>query len=252
MSAFRRYLDGVHDKFGYLATWLPDEALRLGDVGELQGLRFYPRTTLSALGISFQSRCGQGKADWDHTSGRDVSIEVAGNAVSASTGVTPAGGGAVVRLASRGAFAFQALACRTEAIEDMAHVASEVIYAYRAGAFPKDWVVIDRLVSAKGLALIISDSKTARVELTGTTAVGVMHSLADAQLGVQVHKWEGEVTKYVTRAHLTPMFGASRLSEHFLTGTKLKAVRNEMSTEAVPPSLVPITHAERLATGDAL
>jgi hypothetical protein len=215
MTAARRYLGKIHDKFDLLATWPLDERLQLGDVGMLTGGRFFLRTSLSALRIGFRARSSNGSSDWDHTSGADLSVEL------------QAGKDAIVSFGSSGAFLFQARAAATATIENMAEIGAEILYHYRAHAFERDWIVIDRLVTANSAMILSSESEKARVVLRASEVLVSVAALGDASLGIQIASTEGEVTRLIARGAITPMFGASRLSESLLRGTRVKPVRGD-------------------------
>lgn len=223
MSAVRQYLSGMHRKFSHLATWLPDEKLALGDVGILREGRFHLRTTLSALRITARSRSSTGSMSWDHTSGADLRVELkAGNEASSTTA-----GQAVISFGASGAFLFQARGVQTEVIENMTAVGAEILSAYRAHRFERDWVVIDRIVRAKSAVILLSESKKAHVELTASAALTSMASIGDTALGVEISRTEGEVTRFLMREDHTPLFGASRLHDLLFGPPRIEPVRSK-------------------------
>jgi len=246
----KRYLSGIHEKFGHLATWLPDDKLRLGDVGILEKGRFFRKTTLKALRIPFKRRLGNVGGDWDHSSGSDVSVDFGGKAESGAEGGP--GGRALVNLGSSGAFLFQALGCRSQTIEDMGRAGDEILLAFRAGDYEKNWVVIDRLVTARSATVVISDSATACVEFAGKAPITSVPALADASLGIKVEKWEGEVTRFVTATDLSPMFGASRLRAALFGQPRVDPLRaDEAIVDAEPKkagTLAAVTIEEQIGT----
>ncbi len=63
-AVYQQYTEELHDKFGYLATWLPGTKLKLGDVGILKRDRFEFVTTLNDLGLPFTIRDISGAADY--------------------------------------------------------------------------------------------------------------------------------------------------------------------------------------------
>jgi hypothetical protein len=223
MSAVKQYLTGMHRKFDHLATWLPNEKLAIGDIGILRDGRFYRRTTLLALRIRFEVRNSAGSADWDHTSGADLQVELsAGNE---SAGDTT--GHAVINFGAAGAFLFQARGVETETIDNMAAVSAEILSAHRAHRFERDWMVMDRIVRAKSAVILLSESKKARVVLAAPAALASMAALGDSALGVEIAGTEGEVTRFLMRDEHTPLFGASRLRDSLFGGPRVEPVRSE-------------------------
>jgi hypothetical protein len=235
----------MKEKFGHLATWLPDANLKLGDVGLLQDGRFFQKKTLEDLRIPFKTRAGSEGGDWDHSSGSDVKVNFAAEAKAGVPGVPS--GHAVVSFGSSGSFLFQAHDCRTETIENMAAVGDELVYAYRANAFDKSWIVIDRIVRAKSATVLISDSKTAEIELGADVPLTSLPSLADVSIGVKVRRWTGEVTRFVATASLTPLFGASYL--HGILTPRVDPIRGEEkagAADARAPVLGSVTVDDQL------
>ena len=242
MGAWTRYLQGIHDKFDHLATWLPDDMMCLGDVGVITGGRFFRKTTLETLRIRFNVRAGNAGGDWDHSSGSDVKVNFGANAQTSAPGTLA--GHAVVNFGSSGAFLFQALGCSTTTIEDMANVGDQIILAFRAKDYAADWIVIDRLVTARNITVLISDSEKSSIELGAKGALAALPSLADASLGISAEKWEGEVTRYVAKPGLTPMFGASHLHKSLFGKVTVNPFRSEDSgRETAPEKLTSVTVA---------
>src|ERR1700730_3965823 len=77
-SASKLYLKGVYSRFRYLATWLPNANLTLGDVGVQQGDAFKQMTTLKDLGIPFRVRKGANIVDFISESGVTLKTKAAG------------------------------------------------------------------------------------------------------------------------------------------------------------------------------
>lgn len=232
MSTKTSYLTGILTKFDHFATWLPDEKLFLGDVGELRNGRFHLQTTLERLKIRYAARSGGEGGDWEHSSGSDVSVDFSAHASLAVPG-SPAGA-ATLRFGSHGSFFFEAIGCSTSVIENMADVGDEVVLAWRARDYDRSWVTIDRLVTAKSATIVIADSDSAEVELSANAPLGSMKALADAKLGVSAKRWRGEITRFIAATGLTPMFGASRLHRRLLGGTTVETYRGEAELPGQP------------------
>jgi hypothetical protein len=56
------YLHEMHQRFGYLATWLPNAKLELGDVGVLRGEEFRQKDDTEGTWRAFHHTPGQGSA----------------------------------------------------------------------------------------------------------------------------------------------------------------------------------------------
>jgi hypothetical protein len=71
-AIFEQYTHELEDKFGYLATWLPSTALRLGDVGVLKRDRFEFVTSIADLGLETEVRNHGGAADYQYVSAAEL------------------------------------------------------------------------------------------------------------------------------------------------------------------------------------
>jgi len=244
MTSARRYLTGMRSKFNHFATWLPDEKLQLGDVGEIKDGRFHLATTLERLKIRFSARPGA-TTNWEHSSGSDVTVDLTLPDRPALS-VAPRFG-ATVRFGSQGAFLFQSTGCETSVIENMAEVGDEILFAFRRTRFRPEWVVVDRLVTTQATTIMISDSSQAQIDLVADAPFDRSQSLADRSLGIRVAGWKGAVTHFVACTALTPMFGVSRLRGSIVSGTRLEAYRSE-TTLVDQGALEPLNESEWLGS----
>jgi hypothetical protein len=103
VSPHHQYTSELHAKFGYLAAWAPNVVLHLGDVGTLKDHIFEPVTTLTTLGIPFETRNAESSADYEYASAGTVSIQVktAGRAPALGSALTATDAGITVELGNR-------------------------------------------------------------------------------------------------------------------------------------------------------
>jgi hypothetical protein len=211
------YQKGMFDKFGFLATWLPNAAIRLGDVGAMSGGKFQRVTSLGDLGITFQVRKGSQPIDLSHSSEEGVSINLSGNAA-ADAGPAEANAGVAVVFGSKGSFVFQATGCVEHSIEDQAKLGRDVIAKFKSGGdWDPDWVVINTVVEAKCATVLVSSSSEGKVELTakGNLPPNGL-ALANADAGLHLSSLQGDVLHFVAQQGLTPMFRVSRIKRGLL------------------------------------
>src|SRR5882672_7330363 len=102
------YLHEMHQRFAYLATWLPNVKLELGDVGVLRGEQFRQMTTLKELCVPFITRRGEAPLDFSYTSASGVALQIkAKGKAAAGTALPLAKAGVAVKFSKQGAFVFQ-------------------------------------------------------------------------------------------------------------------------------------------------
>lgn len=211
------YQRGMFERFGYLATWMPNASVRLGDVGVMSGRTFQRVTSLGDLGITFQVRKGSQPIDLSHSSEGKVSIDLSGSGA-AEGGPARANAGASVVFGSKGSFVFQATGCVEHSIEDQAKLGRDVIAKYKSGEdWDPDWVVINTVVEAKCATVLVSSSSEGKVELTAKGALppnGL--ALANADAGLHLSSIQGDVLHFVAQRGLTPLFRVSRIKRGLL------------------------------------
>jgi hypothetical protein len=207
-----QYLRGIFDKFGYLATWLPNKSVKLGDVGEKRGREFDRRTSLDNLSIDFNVRQGDRIAQMSHSSssGVSVSFKAAGEAAMGTLPVDKAG--AVVEFGRDGAFVFEANNCVVFEIDDKVELGREVIRRYLSGDWDKNWSVIDQIVKVDRATILVSNHGNARLELSATKDLkaGAV-DLAKADAGLSATFKSGDITQFLAEENLNPMFRLSRI-----------------------------------------
>ena len=72
---YRTYLDSMFQRFHFLATWMPNQHLELGDVGTIRKGAFERVTSLDNLRIPFSSVTGPTPMDLEHSSGDSVQVD---------------------------------------------------------------------------------------------------------------------------------------------------------------------------------
>ena len=134
MSAGKTYQHEMYQRFAYLATWLPNTKLKLGDVGVLRGEEFRQMTTLKELGVPFIVRRGEAQLDFNYTSASGVMLQTkAKGKAAAGTTLPAAKAGIAAKFSKQGAFVFQAVGSRVHEIENKVTVGQAVIRLYEQG-----------------------------------------------------------------------------------------------------------------------
>jgi hypothetical protein len=75
-SINKQYAKEINERFGYLATWLPNVEMRVGDVGIIRDHIFERRTSLAELGIPVDVQLDPSAIDFEYTSSDAVTINV--------------------------------------------------------------------------------------------------------------------------------------------------------------------------------
>jgi hypothetical protein len=249
-SASEQYLKGIYGRFSYLATWLPNLPLQLGDVGTLQNDEFKQMTTLKDLGITFDICTSATPVDFTYTSDSGVRLitKLAGEAAAGTT--LPVGeAGISMQFSNEGAFVFEAIGCTVAEIEDKTALGQAVFKLLGQKKWDSSWAVVDTVVRADSATIVVSNSANATLDLTAKTPITVA-SLAKVDAELSVNSQSGDVIRFVAARGLAPLFRLSRVKHSFLSGflgtreftfggptaaTPAKAILAEDPFEAVTP-----------------
>lgn len=222
VQAYDRYLDELWDNLHYWATWQPTAPIALGDVGEIgRDYIFVKRGTLAEFGIPFDVAPDADSGDLEHVSRRGVSIAVkAEGEVSTLFPHVPD-----LRAAIRFSFSeehsvvFRATECYEDSLKDQLSISQAIVRKASAGDWPLTYAVITHVVRAARGTIIISGSRDASIELSGSgegQAGGHLDIAASA--GVQIGVRKDIATQVVASEGLTPLFRPMRVRKSLLSG----------------------------------
>jgi len=152
-SVPRSFWHEFRGAFARLPVWLPGTRLGLGDIGLLDPGGWSPVSTLAEQGITHRSGPRGAPVDYAYRSmdGTEVVTEAAGQAPA------PVGrGSARYRFSRQGAFVLHASAVRARQIADLGAVAEQVLAAYRAGRWSREWLVVTELAVAHSALILVA------------------------------------------------------------------------------------------------
>ena len=216
-SVGKQYMRAIYERYLYLAAWLPNANLRIGDVGIQQGEEFKQMTTLKDLGIPFRVRKGKDPLEFTYTSGSGVKIQtkLAGELAVGTT--LPLGeAGISLRFSEEAGFVFKAVGCLIDEIDNKAALGQAVVTLAKAGMWEPGWAVIDTLVHAESATIVVSNSGSASLDLTAKVPV-TLANLANLDTGLSANSQTGEMIQFIAAKGLTPMFGLSRVKQSLLS-----------------------------------
>jgi hypothetical protein len=207
MSAAAGYLRGLYQRFAYYGAWLPNSAMKLGDVGVMQGGAFQRLTTLGGLGIPFDVRAGTSPVDFAYTSQSSVKVQLR---AAAEVAAAPVAASVVLELGGQGAFLFHASGCVVSEVEGRYALGEALAGLLKQQRWKMEWCVVDSVVAADCATIVVSDSQSSSLEL-GAKAPVEAGNLARADAGLEVRAQQGDVIRFIGARGLTPLFKISRL-----------------------------------------
>jgi len=206
------YARGVRKKLQYYyAAWLPNEVLRLGDVGVLEkGVFFRHKTSLGLLGINFTVRDDPDPTPFTLQSEKGVQIasKAAGEMSTKAPNIPEGKAGVAVDFSAKGAFVIKAALTYEPTIEDIATLETQIIDLYKKERWNKEWVVIAKLVTAPSATILVSRSSEGKIELAaeGKFAAGSTVQLGEANLKFNVSFVSGDIIDLTDAQNATPFF----------------------------------------------
>lgn len=225
-KAWQQYASEMFNKFGYLATWTPGVQMELGDVGVVKDKLFTRITTLANLEIPFEVRPDASKESQKHSSSGSVSItfKAAGKAPALGSALSQAEAGFSIDFKKSNSTVYEALGCLAPSINDQVAIGKRIQELYDQGDWNKDWAVVTELVTADSATVLISNSSSAKIELSasGNVATGGV-SLADLTANLQIAYSKDMQTVLVSKEGLTPLFKARALKSNGPIGPFFKS-----------------------------
>ena len=218
-AEIRRHLGGYH------AAWLPDAALRLGDVGILQDGVFVRQGDLSHFGVEFAARPDSSPSRLDYTASDSVQVtfKASGetNAALPSLPVAQAGVGFAFQRA--GEFALRAEEAFEPTIDDLFDLQRQLRVLLRRGDWQGDYLVVTGVVQTPVLTLLIAKSDGAKVELSveGTLTPAVP-ALGKAGVTLGVAHQSGGVLRLDPGKDVTPVVRLHRMTPHLFGDRELR------------------------------
>ena len=246
------YVRGIREETKlYSAAWLPNEVLKLGDVGPLVGgffkKDFFKRwTSLGDLGISFRVRQDEDSTPLEFISqqGTSFTTKIAGEANNAIPALPTAKAGISLSFSNEGGYVFQAAESYEPSIEDIASLNKQLKVALKEGRWEKNWAVITKIVNVPYATFIISKSSSSEMvfEADADLKQGIV-DLGNASVNLTLRKETGSFVKMLGAKNISPFFQLSRLKGGILNAPQLSTkMSRTFSTpnplESITPQIV--------------
>jgi hypothetical protein len=237
------YIDGVKRKLkNYYAAWLPNEKLKLGDIGILDGNLFTRLTSLADLGIAFAERKDPDSTPIDYVSESGVSIflKAIGEVNPNLPNVPETKAGLSVEFSQEGAFIFKAPQSYEPSIENIVQLEQHVRQAFQDGRWIPNWAIIVRLVQTPTATIIVSTSSQSKMEFAvegDISTGGIDFSNGALNFGLKFRR--GDVLTFIRAENLTPIFQVARLKKRWFRNPtfSIRSMRSGLAgTESLTPA----------------
>jgi hypothetical protein len=232
VALHRQYTASLFRALSWRATWLPNEAKSLGDVGYLREGLFEQWTSLKDLGVAFSKKPPKSKALFDYQSSSGVSalVKAAEETAPQFSSIGKANAGVLITFSRAGAIVLSAPSCQIFEIDQVASLDRKLRELRRSKDWEKDWVVITKIVKAPSSTILVSGSANAAVELRAAGNLGP-HGVNLARIGVgfSLARQRDMAVKLVAEGGLVPLYQAydlaGRLGRGHLHPSTRKAAR---------------------------
>ena len=245
MGSADLYLSEMHRRFGYLATWLPNAPIAVGDVGVLRRDGFDREASISDFGIDVAAESATKPVDLEYcTTG---CVETAFN-MSAEQHLLPNGpqGTVDVTFTREDAVLFVATACFPTAIIDVRALGRRALELYNAGDWKPQWAVVTEVVDSHSSTIVIAEQAGAKLKLSARLAIASsLISLADARAGLSIESARGLSTRILAAEGLRPLFRVHGVRRGILRqpGFERKARPND---KAKPIDFIQLSDSDRI------
>ncbi|HEY6802408.1 MAG TPA: hypothetical protein VI306_02410 [Pyrinomonadaceae bacterium] len=213
---WEQYTKEMFERFGYMATWTPGVQLELGDVGVVKDRLFTRITSLKNLGIDFNIREDVTEEEQKFASSSNVSIlfKAAGTAPAVGSVLTQAQAGFSIEFKKSKATVYEAVGCVAPMIDDQVAVGKRILELNQHGDWNKDWAVVTELVKAKSATVLISNSSSAKIELSASGTVTGVPNLGSVSAQFQLAFSKDMMTSLISQHGLTPLFKARAIKSN--------------------------------------
>jgi hypothetical protein len=216
------YQQELHKNIGYFATWLPSDALDLGDVGVFQGGRFHKVASLRELGIPAKPGATGSPQTMNYSSTESTTIggTATGDVAGAATAEVS------VKFGRQGSFVFQAVGVRSVQLADKLETGARIVSAFERGAWKKEWLLVDSVYAADSATIIVSEDESAEIVLKASSALPLGSlPLADPKLGLTVSSTRGKLVYVIAGNGLHPLYSCLRVSKTLFSAPAAVPVR---------------------------
>lgn len=218
MAVYRTYTNDIHRELDLFAAWEPNDAVALGDYGQMEGKKFNRLANISRFGVRFATHkqpVGADSLDYTSSSGVSINTDISGSAAGGT-----AQGKIVFKFSKSDTIVLQHECIEREEITDLVSLGDRIedIYKRKGDDWKLSYVIVTSLVRSRGVLALISESSSASVTLSGKVPVsGVKLNVND----VSITSSSGQIAKYHSpNSIVTPLFQLHELKDPLIGGPK--------------------------------
>lgn len=228
-SPVKIYQQEMHNNTGFFATWLPGDAIEIGDVGIFQGGRFRRMSSLKELGIKFVVSKGRSQQNVNYSSTRATKVNMGGGAEAAAVGKAEIS----IDFSQQGAFLFQASKLQLHQLENRMSVSEQILKVYAQKKWDSSWLLVESLHEAERATIIVSEDSSAGLVISAKLDEALPSvSLVDPRISLSVTSSHGKIMQLIGTEGLHPLYSCLKVKAPFFGEPSVQPVHGAKSTAA--------------------
>ena len=209
----------------YLANWLPNNPLKLGDIGEFKDNCFIVKGNIKNHQVDFETEDGNADTDFNYSSKGGVSINT-----KLSGSIAPLGGvlgeadaGIIVEFSREKAILLKTKNTKVSRIKDQITLEAQMLELFKKNILKSKRAVITEIIYADGATILVSNSNSAKIELKATAHLekAAMLDIADASFAFDIPYRKDLAAEYITKNGLTIFYRVMAVTNGFFTGGRV-------------------------------
>jgi hypothetical protein len=222
ISIARQYTKEIYKEMRYLPTWLPNDPIRLGDIGIFFQYTFQRMSSLEELGIEFKTRKAENTTDIRYHTKGAVNVHV-NNKTDLNQGLNIS-----VEFNRENTALLHVTEGVPVSIENYKSVGDAILKLHENGEWDKRYSVITDIFQAESATILIASQKNAGIHITsnlGQAFTEMNLANLNAEAGVTSHN--GIQTMIIAKKKLTPLFRTRRIKKPLFRKSEFLSAREE-------------------------
>jgi hypothetical protein len=216
-SLASEYCDQLKHNFKtFYAPFPPNQPVRLGDYGVMNGNTFVPIGTVADLGLSIGKvrQIPERASDYEFTTEGSVDVEFHAGG-SGSPGGVPVKAGLDISFSKKFSVFFTAAKCVPTFIEDQVALGNAIVNLLQNDKWQRKFVLITSLLEAAATTIVVSAADQSSISLEASSAAATAIDLGDVNLKLSIKSAKSVGFKVITQGALTPLIGLSKVTGFF-------------------------------------
>ena len=224
-SLAKTYTNELLREQKYLANWLPNNPIKLGDIGEFKDNCFIVKGNIKNHQVDFETESGDANTDINYSSNGGVSIstKLSGTFAPAGGSLGEGDAGIIVEFSREKAILLKTKNTKVSRIKDQITLEAKMLELFKQNILKSKRAVITEIIYADGATILVSNSKSARIELKATAKLekAAMLDIADASFAFDIPFRKDLAAEYITKNGFIIFYRVMAVTNGFFTGDRV-------------------------------